>query len=391
MGEWRLGTCLDGCGTVGYTRDVKRIPVGILAALVTSGGPFGCSVDQSALAPGSDAVAPLEVDSGGPGLDGAPDSGRDSGSDAGEDGGFDSALPLDSSVPPDTSPPDAGCVVTGSGVDLCNGIDDDCNPLTDDGSADPGLLVRCDGPDGDSCREGMRRCVGGELVCDDTTETDEETCNSADDDCDGAIDEGVQTLYYSDADGDGYGLAGSGVLACAAAGDRSAIAGDCDDGEGSRNPGAAEACTMEDTNCNGAIDEGCPCSSALYGGRLYSFCSGGRTYDESRDLCVARGQDLALIEDSAENEFVVGEVYSRGLNVAYVGLQDRSREMEWRGAGGETLSFFAWSAGEPNDDCGFGCSEDCGVVGWDGHPAATSWNDANCRSNFATVCEGAVP
>ncbi|MBK8343492.1 MAG: hypothetical protein IPL12_09380 [Bacteroidetes bacterium] len=35
-----------------------------------------------------------------------------------------------------------------------------------------------------------------------------------DDNCDGNIDEGVQNTYYADADGDGYGDAGSTTMAC---------------------------------------------------------------------------------------------------------------------------------------------------------------------------------
>ena len=36
-----------------------------------------------------------------------------------------------------------------------------------------------------------------------------EACNGVDDNCDGQTDEGVKNSYYPDADGDGYGAAGS--------------------------------------------------------------------------------------------------------------------------------------------------------------------------------------
>ena len=41
-----------------------------------------------------------------------------------------------------------------------------------------------------------------------------EVCNTADDDCDGQINEGVGNTYYVDADGDGYGNASSSTVAC---------------------------------------------------------------------------------------------------------------------------------------------------------------------------------
>ncbi len=79
---------------------------------------------------------------------------------------------------------------TGSTVDVCNGVDDDCDPASADGSEDPQVGTACDGPDGDLCAEGTRFCSSGALECSDNTATNPELCgNSLDDDCDGATDE----------------------------------------------------------------------------------------------------------------------------------------------------------------------------------------------------------
>ena len=59
-----------------------------------------------------------------------------------------------------------------------------------------------------------------------------EVCDSIDNNCDGASDEGF------DVDGDGYTSCG----------------GDCDDGDGGINPSAAETCDGIDNNCDGNID-----------------------------------------------------------------------------------------------------------------------------------------
>ena len=58
---------------------------------------------------------------------------------------------------------------TGSLVDVCNGLDDDCDPSSPDGSEDPLLGSSCDGPDGDLCAEGTYLCQAGSLSCSDNT------------------------------------------------------------------------------------------------------------------------------------------------------------------------------------------------------------------------------
>ncbi len=67
-------------------------------------------------------------------------------------------------------------------VELCNGVDDDCDDTTDDGTADPGIAVACDGSDTDQCQDGTTACVSGAPLCDDTPESNTETCNGIDDD-----------------------------------------------------------------------------------------------------------------------------------------------------------------------------------------------------------------
>jgi hypothetical protein len=73
-------------------------------------------------------------------------------------------------------------------TETCNSIDDDCDGPTDEGL---GLGTACDGGDGDLCDEGVLVCgTGSSVVCDDATGTNVETCNSVNDDCDGTTDEG---------------------------------------------------------------------------------------------------------------------------------------------------------------------------------------------------------
>ena len=85
--------------------------------------------------------------------------------------------------------------------------------------------------------------------------TAQETCNGVDDDCDGVVDDGVQVGSYSDLDGDGYG-AGTASMACDVPPGKVSNADDCDDGDALIHPGASEICNGVDDDCDGALEDG---------------------------------------------------------------------------------------------------------------------------------------
>jgi hypothetical protein len=90
-----------------------------------------------------------------------------------------------------------------------------------------------------------------------------EVCNTADDDCDGQINEGVGNTYYADSDGDGYGNAASTTVACTQPSGYVTSSNDCNDNNASINPGASEVCgNAIDENCSGSSNEGCCAVSA---------------------------------------------------------------------------------------------------------------------------------
>ncbi len=84
-------------------------------------------------------------------------------------------------------------------------------------------------------------------------------CDGIDADCDGNIDEdALFTTYYIDFDNDSYGdYLSSGTLFCTIPGSGFSLNNtDCNDGETGIHPGASEICNNTDDNCNGNIDEG---------------------------------------------------------------------------------------------------------------------------------------
>jgi len=72
----------------------------------------------------------------------------------------------------------------------CDGLDNDCDGQADEGFA--GLGALCDGEDADLCVGGVGVCApGGRAVrCSDDPLASAEVCDGADNDCDGAADEG---------------------------------------------------------------------------------------------------------------------------------------------------------------------------------------------------------
>jgi hypothetical protein len=100
-----------------------------------------------------------------------------------------------------------------------------------------------------------------------------EVCNGADDNCNNVIDEGVTNTYYLDVDGDHYGGATT-TAACGPPTGYVPIGGDCNDQVAAINPAAAEACNGIDDNCNSAVDDGLSTSTFYYDGDGDGYGSG---------------------------------------------------------------------------------------------------------------------
>jgi hypothetical protein len=205
--------------------------------------------------------------------------------------------------------PDAG--------EVCDGLDNDCDGMTDeddddleddsrttwyadedeDGFGDEAHATRaCDAP------EGMVPEGEAGFDCDDADEEIHpdafETCDGQDNDCDGEVDEegddGSGT-YYLDADLDGYGDPGTAFTACSMPEGAVLLGGDCDDHDDDINPSAVELCDGEDNDCDGTIDE-----DDASGAPMWFFDADGDGYgdpDTATPGCAAPAGHVALATD----------------------------------------------------------------------------------------------
>jgi uncharacterized membrane protein len=92
-----------------------------------------------------------------------------------------------------------------------------------------------------------------------------EVCDGVDNNCNGQIDEGLPVnTYYQDADGDGYGNPLVTIQACMPYDGYLTDSTDCNDYDATVYPGAIEVCDGVDYNCDGQVDVNCqPLNNAI--------------------------------------------------------------------------------------------------------------------------------
>jgi hypothetical protein len=209
-------------------------------------------------------------------------------------------------------------------AEICNGIDDDCDPTTADGADDPRLQRACDGPDADRCREGRLVCDGGRLRCTDETDDSREECNAVDDDCNGYIDDSA----------------------------------------------------------------GCPCPVVYFVHATYLFCprdrwAAARSTCEAVGYHLASIE--SDVENTALS-MVAARMFEE--ESWWIGLHDRDDEGDFRWIHGNRVpEFFKWALRQPDDGWSGRAErrgEDC-VEQTQG--TGGRWNDGDCDRRLPFICE----
>ena len=213
----------------------------------------------------------------------------------------------------------AGCGLMAQEEICGNEVDEDCDGAVDDG-CDCGGDVRVCGSDVGTCERGVQRCTtAGWGPCEGEVPAEPETCNDADDDCDGEVDEGLRVTCWADGDGDGFAWATArAVERCGAScpmgtTDRDpGVEPDCDDDDGAAFPGQTRYFPFPhggsfDWNCDGEIEADVPetqaCELAAGGGS----CTVDTWFEGGPGRCGEEVREYACYVDDRSGECVTVE------------------------------------------------------------------------------------
>ncbi len=179
-----------------------------------------------------------------------------------------------------------GCECLATGPEVCDGVDNDCNGLVDDGLAPLGAC----GSDVGECKKGSLVCQNGIAVCVGATGPKPETCDGNDNDCDGTPDNGLPPSL---------GLCGSDVGTC----QKGTLV--CENGapvcKNAVGP-QKEVCDGKDNDCDGTPDNGLPQNLGACGSATGECKQGQFQCQAGVKVCVGATGPQAEVCDGKDND-----------------------------------------------------------------------------------------
>jgi len=191
---------------------------------------------------------------------------------------------------------DTRATVNDTALETCDGVDNDCDGVVDDGLTPIAYAADCDLDGfGDATAPGMAACTmpvlppaacaGGEWVLNatDCDDGDASVHRGATDFCGDTVDSdcdpttaGRPTMWFRDADDDGfYGAPVDEITSCTRPPGHARTPGDCNDADPTTRPGAAERCDNRDNDCDALVDDGADGSCAGVLPNATSVCRAG--------------------------------------------------------------------------------------------------------------------
>ncbi len=168
---------------------------------------------------------------------------------------------------------DTNAFVNPTFVETCDGLDNDCNGLIDDGLTINTYFADTDNDGFGNMMAPLETCqslapmgyVTNSSDCDDTNAainpSMSEVCDGTDNNCSGFTDDGLTVnTYFADVDNDGFGDINSTVDTCITFAPMGYVtnSSDCDDTNAAINPSVSEVCDDIDNDCSGVVDDSLP-------------------------------------------------------------------------------------------------------------------------------------
>jgi hypothetical protein len=255
-------------------------------------------------------------------------------------------------------------------AEVCDGADNDCNGAVDDGVAS--IATSCG--TGACTATGFTSCVNGVTVdsCAPGTPS-AEICDGVDNDCNGVADDGIAPTPTT-----------CGVGACAATGSTSCINGTVVDSCTTGAP-SAEVCDGVDNDCNGSVDDGIAstptsCGTGACASTGATSCVNGTVVDScspgtpSAEVCDGLDNDCDGLADdniaSIPTSCGAGACAAFGSTVCVNGT-----------------TFDTCAPGTPSEEICDGVDNDCNGLIDDNVPSLpTSCGEGACAATGTTLC-----